>query len=79
MAWNDGKLTGATITSLAGGPCRILSGEALMLENHDPAIDINHESTVINYDFQKKSGEKVKDYSLEFMTSAGESYVLVPE
>jgi alpha-L-fucosidase 2 len=78
MVWKDSKLTETTIVSNAGGLCRILSGEPLMLKNPDPGT-VTSKNSVIYYDFRKKSGEIVKDYSFEFMTRAGESYVLVPQ
>jgi alpha-L-fucosidase 2 len=77
VEWKDGKLRSAVITSHSGGPCRILSAEPLMPE--DPASVTGIEKSVVEYDFAKKSGEKLVDRSLEFMTLAGESYVLVPE
>lgn len=79
IVWKDGKLTKATIFSKAGGLCRILSGEPVRLKNTNSSKAITNENSVILYDFQTKSGEKVKDYSFDFITKAGESYVLVPE
>jgi alpha-L-fucosidase 2 len=79
MAWEDGKLTEAIIVSKAGGLCRILSGAPLMLKNPYPDTATSHGNSVIMYDYRTKSGEQVKDYAFDFMTRAGESYVLVPE
>jgi alpha-L-fucosidase 2 len=79
MAWKDGKLTEATIASKAGGLCRILSGQPLMLKDPHPGTATSNGNAVILYDYRTKSGEQVKDYSFEFMTRVGESYVLVPE
>ncbi len=79
MAWKDGKLTEASIVSKTGGLCKILSGAPLRLKNPDPGTDFSNENSVLEYDYRTKSGDKVKDYSFDFMTSAGESYVLVPE
>jgi len=79
MAWKDGKLTEASIVSKTGGLCRILSGEPLSLKSPDPGTTISNENSVLEYDYRTKSGDKVKDYSFDFTTSAGESYVLVPE
>jgi hypothetical protein len=50
-----------------------------MLKNPPPGTATSNGNTVMLYDYRTKSGEQVKDYAFDFMTRAGESYVLVPE
>jgi alpha-L-fucosidase 2 len=79
MAWKDGKLTETAIVSNAGGLCRVFSAEPLMLAEPDPGKVTGLETSVFQYDFRKKTGEQVEDHYIEFMTRAGERFVLVPE
>ena len=79
IAWKDGLLTEAIISSGKEGPCKVLSGVPLKLKNTDTSSEIIVENSVVLYDHTKKSGERVKDFLFEFTAMAGESYVLVPE
>jgi alpha-L-fucosidase 2 len=79
IAWKEGKITETTIHSKTGGVCRILSGMPLKLKGIGTQAPQAIENSVIVYEFATQSGENVKDFSLNFKTEPGMSYVLIPE
>ncbi len=58
-------LTEAIISSENGGFCKVLTGVPVKFETTNTHAEIKEENSVVLYDFTKKSGEMVKDYSFE--------------
>jgi alpha-L-fucosidase 2 len=63
IAWQDGRLTHATVRSRLGGPCRVRAGTPIVVLAGDVAVET----------------ELVEPSIWLFQTQAGASYVLVPD
>jgi len=79
LSWENGKLKEATIYSTNENICNVLTNVPVMLKNKVHESLVTKKPEAITRDFKKESGENVKDYSFEFKTWAGESYVIIPD
>jgi alpha-L-fucosidase 2 len=89
ISWTKGNLTKATILSNNGGNCRVSSTMPIKVLETSFKQATGANSNVLNREepkptYEKKDGAKLvdlpvkKEYSIDFMTIKGKSYIIVP-